>query len=67
MHLEDARLFAVDLHVPDRRFGMLQLADELIERASFLDTRLPVPLATAAPLPVADVAKAKLPRAPVGG
>ena len=66
MELADARWFAVDLHVPDRRFGVLRLDDELIERASFLDTRLPVDLAGAAALPVASAAAARLPRAPVG-
>jgi hypothetical protein len=63
--LADARWFAADLHVPDRRFGMLRLDDELVSTAAFLDTRLPVALARAAPLAVAAV-PAKLPRAPVG-
>jgi hypothetical protein len=64
--LSDARWFAVDLHVPDRRFGVLQIGDDVVDRASFLDTRLPAPLASAAPLAVAEAAKARLPRAPVG-
>jgi len=64
--LADARWFAADLHVPDRRFGMLHLDEELVERSSFLDTRLEVPLASAQPVAVASVAAATLPSAPVG-
>ena len=45
---------------------MVRLDDDMIARSSFLDTRLPVPLAQAKPLAVAAVAAAKLPRAPVG-
>ncbi len=58
--LGDARQFAVDLHVPERRFGILPVTDELIERAAFLDTRLPVPFADAVQVPAADVGE--LPR-----
>ena len=65
MELANARWFAVDLHVPERRFGMLQLDDDQVGRASFLDTRLDAPIARAAALPVARVASAKLPRAPI--
>lgn len=53
--LADPRWFAVDLHVPDRRFGFLHLADELIDRAPFLDVRLDAPLADAVQVPAADV------------
>ncbi len=64
--LADPRWFPVDLHVPDKRFGMLQLDEELIGRSSFLDTRLEAPLDEAVPALVNGVAVAKLPRAPVG-
>jgi len=44
---------------------MLALDEALIERASFLDTRLEAPLAQASALPVADVARASVAQAPV--
>jgi len=68
MELADARWFAVDLHVPDRRFAMRLLEDSVIERSSFLDTRIEAPPGESQPLTVAEVeaAAAGLPRAPVG-
>lgn len=68
MELADARWFAADLHVPDRRFAMRLLDESVIERSSFLDTRLEAPPGETEPLTVADAtaAAAGLPRAPVG-
>ena len=60
--LAEARWFAVDLHVPDRRFAMLPLDDELVARASFLDTRLGAVLERATRMPVGNVTPGKLPR-----
>ena len=53
--LADPRWFPVDLHVPDRRFSMLHLDDEVIDRSSFLDTRIEAVLANAVPVPVKSV------------
>lgn len=68
VELADARWFAVDLHVPDRRFAMRFLDDSVIERSSFLDTRIEAPPGESQPLPVSDAeaAAAGLPRARVG-
>jgi hypothetical protein len=54
--LTEARWFPVDLHVPERRFGLLRLDDAVIARSSFLDTRLEAPLADAISVKAADVA-----------
>src|SRR5262245_5445881 len=66
--LADARWFAVDLHVPDRRFGVRFLDEDVIERSSFLDTRIEAPPGESQPLAVADAerAAAAMPRAKVG-
>ncbi len=53
--LTDPRWFAVDLHVPDRRFGVLRVDDDLVDRTTFLDTRMAVPFAEALAVPVAAV------------
>jgi hypothetical protein len=68
MELADARWFAVDLHVPDRRFAVRFLDEEIIERSSFLDTRIEAPPGELQALPVAQVetTAAALPRARVG-
>ena len=66
--LADARWFAVDLHVPDRRFGVRFLDEDVIERSSFLDTRIEAPPGESQSLAVADAerAAAALPRAKLG-
>ena len=68
VELADARWFATDLHVPDRRFTLRRLDDAVIARSTFLDTRIEAPEAPAATAAVelARVAAAALPRAPVG-
>lgn len=68
MELTDARWFAVDLHVPDRRFAMRLLDESVIERSSFLDTRIEAPPGETEPLAVADAeaAASRLPRARLG-
>ena len=68
MDLADARWFAVDLHVPDRRFAVRFLDEDIIERSSFLDTRIEAPPGESQALSVADAerAAAALPRAKVG-
>lgn len=63
--LADAREFPVDLHVPERRYGVLRIDDDVLARSSFLDTRIEAPLADARPLSVDDVPSA-LPSARVG-
>src|SRR5205085_567336 len=60
---------AGDLHVPDRRFAIRLLDESVIERSSFLDTRIEAPPGETQPLTVAEAeaaAAAGLPRAPVG-
>jgi len=64
--LTDPHWFPVDLHVPDRRFGMLPLSEELIERESFLDVRLDAPLADAIQIPAASVPTSGLRTARIG-
>lgn len=48
--LSDAHWFPVDLHVQERRYGFLHLEDSVLERSSFLDTRIEAPLAEAVPI-----------------
>ncbi len=62
MDLADPRWFAVDLHVPDRRFGVLRVDEALVDRSPFLDTRMAVPFAEALPVAVANVSIAPPPR-----
>lgn len=38
------RWFPVDLNVPERRYGFLRVEDGVLERSSFLDTRMDAPL-----------------------
>src|SRR5215467_7003298 len=64
--LGDARWFAADLHVPDRRFAMRFLDEDVIERSSFLDTRIEAPPGATQPLAVAAAAAPGLPRAKLG-
>lgn len=61
--LVDPRWFAVDLHVPDRRFAMLQIEEDAIARSSFLDTRIEAPLGEAVPCAAAAIERASLPAA----
>jgi hypothetical protein len=63
--LGDPHWFPVDLHVPDRRFGLLRLDEDLVERAPFLDVRLDAPLADAIQVPASSIA-AGPPRARIG-
>ena len=66
--LAEARWFATDLHVPDRRFTLRHLDDEVIARSTFLDTRIDAPDAppeATVAVDLARVAAAALPRAPV--
>lgn len=59
--LSDARWFPVDLHVQERRYGFLRLDDDVLERSSFLDTRIDAPLATAIPVPADALGEMELP------
>jgi hypothetical protein len=45
--LRDPGWFPVDLHVPERRLAMLRLDAGVLERSTFLDTRIEAPLADA--------------------
>ena len=47
LDLTDARWFPVDLNVRERRYGFLRIEDAVLERSSFLDTRIDAPLAQA--------------------
>jgi hypothetical protein len=51
----DPRWFPVDLDVPRRCVHLLRVAPELVERESFLDTRLPVDFATARGVPIDEL------------
>lgn len=41
--IDSARWFPVDLHVPRREFGFLQLGDSVLEDSPFLDSRIDAP------------------------
>ena len=60
--IEDPSWFAVDLHVPDRRFGFLRVPEAQIEREPFLDIRMSVPWAEATQVPVDTVPATPPPR-----
>jgi hypothetical protein len=45
--LRDPAWFPVDLHVPERRVAMLRIDAGVLERSTFLDTRIEAPLAEA--------------------
>ena len=62
----DARWFPVDLHVPRLEYGFLSIDPEVLERSSFLDTRIDAPLADAVPVDLNWVAKLALPTANTG-
>jgi hypothetical protein len=64
--LADPHWFPVDLHVPDRRFGLLRLDEDLVERAPFLDVRLDAPLADAIQVPASSIPAAGAPSAHIG-
>jgi hypothetical protein len=64
--LDDARWFAADLHVPDRRFTLRWLDEDVIARSSFLDTRIEAPPDPGVAVDAAAVDAAALPAAPVG-
>lgn len=53
MDLADPRWFAVDLHVPDRRFSMLRVDD--VDKPPFLDVRWDIEWKAAVALPADDV------------
>ncbi|MFC5577350.1 hypothetical protein ACFPOA_04885 [Lysobacter niabensis] len=48
--LSDARWFPVDLHTQERRYGFLRIDDGVLERSSFLDTRIDARLTDAVPV-----------------
>ena len=63
--IDNARWFAVDLHVPRREFGFLQLSESVLEQSPFLDTRIDAPwqharFLSAARLPATKPADATL-------
>jgi hypothetical protein len=64
--LVEAAWFACDLHVADRAFHVLRVDEAVIERSSFLDTRIEAPLDQAVAVAADDVARADVPRAPIG-
>jgi hypothetical protein len=63
--LADPHWFPVDLHVPERWFGMLELSEDAIERSSFLDNRIEARLEQAVALPVLQVGHGR-PRSTLG-
>lgn len=58
---DDPGWFPVDLHVPQRTFGFLQIDADVLERSAFLDTRIEAPLAEARPVAAAAVATGRSP------
>src|SRR5690348_55364 len=60
----DARWFPVDLHVPERRFDMAMFDVEVLERSTFLDTRLDATLASIEHVPADRFAGLPPQRAP---
>ena len=63
---ENARWFPVDLHVPRREFGFLQLSDSVLEQSPFLDTRIGAPWQQALFLPAAGLPAIAAPDAGLG-
>lgn len=59
----DARWFPVDLHVPRLEYGFLSIDPGVLERSTFLDTRIDAPIADAVPVDLNQVAKMALPSA----
>ena len=53
--LKDPGWFPADLHVPNRQIGMLRVDAGVLERSTFLDTRIDAPLADVSWLPIDDV------------
>jgi hypothetical protein len=53
--LRDPAWFPVDLHVPERRLAMLRLDPAVLDRSTFLDTRIDAPLAEAKWIALDDV------------
>lgn len=64
--LVEASWFACDLHVGERAFHVLRVDEAVIERSSFLDTRIEAPLDEAVAVSADDVARAEVPAAPIG-
>ncbi|HET9620250.1 MAG TPA: hypothetical protein VFP84_02710 [Kofleriaceae bacterium] len=62
--LADARWFACDLHVGHRAFHVLHVDEAVIERSSFLDSRIEAPLDQAVAVEAAAIGA--LPQAPIG-
>ena len=60
----DARWFPVDLHVPDRHFEMATLDVDVLERSTFLDTRLDAALGSVEQVPAARLAALPSPERP---
>lgn len=48
--LAEAGWFPADLHVPQRQFTMLRIAQDVLERSVFLDTRIEADIETGQPL-----------------
>lgn len=62
----DARWFPVDIHVPRREYGFLAIGPDVLERSTFLDTRIEAPIQEALTVAVDVAAQAAMPSAPVG-
>lgn len=58
--LNDARWFPVDLHVQEHRYGFLHVDDAVLERSSFLDTRIDAKLAEAVPVAADSLGELKV-------
>lgn len=63
--IADAHWFPVDIHVPRREYGFLPIGPDVLERSTFLDTRIEAPLREAVPVGVDVAAQAVMSAAPL--
>ena len=64
LDLADPHWFPVDLHVPGRCFGFVNIDEGVLDRSSFLDTRIEASMSDAIPVSVSDI-PSQLPEARV--
>ncbi|MBA3487203.1 MAG: hypothetical protein H0T88_08455 [Lysobacter sp.] len=64
-NLADAHWFPVDIHVPRRECGFLPIGHDVLERSTFLDTRMEAPLQDAVTVSLEAASRAAMPAAPV--
>jgi hypothetical protein len=53
--ITDARWFAVDLHVPEQRFGFLRIDESVLANSTFMDTRISAPWEQSVSVPACEL------------